>query len=256
MDLSTLDHLTVVAAGFGAGVVAASVGVASLVSFPVLVALGLPPVTANASNTVGLVPAGLSGSFGYRRELATHPTVTAAVVGTSAVGAIAGAVLLLALSPDVFEALVPWLILFACLLVGFQPLVARRLRERRTGPHMDRLLPSPPTTAALGAAGVYGGYFGAGQGVMVVAVLGLGLDIDLKVVNALKTVACLAANIVATVVFVVAADLDWTVIGLLGAGSVVGGYLGSRIGRLLPDTVFRALVVVGGSTAAIVLMLT
>jgi uncharacterized membrane protein YfcA len=121
MDLSTLDHLAVIAAGFGAGVVAASVGVASLVSFPVLVALGLPPVTANASNTVGLVPGGLSGSFGYRHELKQHPKVTAAVVATSALGAIAGAVLLLALSPDVFEALVPWLILFACLLVGFQP---------------------------------------------------------------------------------------------------------------------------------------
>ncbi|MBD8606793.1 sulfite exporter TauE/SafE family protein [Aeromicrobium sp. CFBP 8757] len=256
MDLSTLDHLAVIGAGFGAGVVAASVGVASLVSFPVLLALGLPPVTANASNTVGLVPGGLSGSFGYRRELRMHPRVTAAVVLTSAVGAVAGAVLLLALSPDVFESLVPWLILFACLLVGFQPLVARRLRERRTGPQEDRLLPSTPTTVALGAAGVYGGYFGAGQGVMVVAVLGLGLDIDLKVVNGLKTVACLAANVVATVIFVVAADLDWAVIGLLGIGSVVGGYVGSRIGRLLPDALFRGLVVVGGSAAAIALMLT
>ena len=254
MDLSTLDHLVVIAAGFGAGVVAASVGVASLVSFPVLVALGLPPVTANASNTVGLVPGGLSGSFGYRHELRQHPRVTAAVVSTSALGAIAGAVLLLALSPDVFEALVPWLILFACLLVGFQPMVARWLRERRSVDQADRLLPSAPTTAALGAAGVYGGYFGAGQGVMVVAVLGLGLDIDLKVVNGLKTVACLAANVVATAVFVVAADLDWAVIGLLGIGSVVGGYVGSRIGRRLPDALFRALVVVGGSTAAIVLM--
>jgi uncharacterized membrane protein YfcA len=256
VDLSTLDHLVVIAAGFGAGVVAASVGVASLVSFPVLVALGLPPVTANASNTVGLVPGGLSGSFGYRHELRRHPRVTTAVVLTSALGAVAGAVLLLALSPDVFEALVPWLILFACLLVGFQPLIARRLRERRPATQADRLLPSPPTTVALGAAGVYGGYFGAGQGVMVVAVLGLGLDIDLKVVNGLKTVACLAANVVATVVFVVAADLDWTVIGLLGLGSVVGGYVGSRIGRRLPDVLFRGLVVVGGSTAALVLLLT
>lgn len=256
MDLSTLDHLVVIAAGFGAGVVAASVGVASLVSFPVLVALGLPPVTANASNTVGLVPGGLSGSFGYRHELRQHPRVTATVILTSSVGAVAGAVLLLALSPDVFEALVPWLILFACLLVGFQPTIARRLRERRSEAQVDRLLPSTPTTVALGAAGVYGGYFGAGQGVMVVAVLGLGLDIDLKVVNGLKTVACFAANVVATVVFVVAADLDWAVIGLLGLGSVVGGYVGSRIGRSLPDVAFRALVVVGGSTAAIVLMLT
>lgn len=256
MDLSALNHLVVVGTGFAAGVVMSSVGVASLVSFPVLVALGLPPVVANASSTVGLVPAGLSGTFGYRRELAAHPRVTARIVATSAAGSVGGAIALLALPPDVFEALVPWLILFACLLVGVQPTIAGRLRARRGEADSDRLVPSMPTTAALGATGIYGGYFGAGQGVMVVAVLGLGLDIELKVVNALKTLAVLAANVVASVVFVVAADLEWTVILLLGLGSVAGGYIGAHIGRRLPDRLFRGLVVIGGTAAALALLLT
>ena len=125
MDL--LDHLTVVAAGLGAGFVMSAIGVASLVSFPVLLALGLPPVVANASNTVGPIPAGLSGSFGYRRELATHPRLTLGVLMNGAIGSVAGALLLVGLDPAVFEAVVPWLILFACLLVGFRPLISARL---------------------------------------------------------------------------------------------------------------------------------
>jgi uncharacterized membrane protein YfcA len=102
--------------------------------------------------------------------------------------------------------------------------------------------------------GVYGGYFGAGQGVMMIAVLSLGLDIDLRVVNALKTTGIMASNIVAGVIFVAIADLDWLAIGLLGAGAVVGGYLGSHVGRRLPPTVFRVLVVAAGVTAAVVML--
>jgi len=250
-----LEQLIVVGAGLGAGVVASSVGVASLISFPILVAIGLPPVVANASNTVGLIPAGLSGSFGYRRELAEHPAVARAVLATSAIGAIAGALLLLWLPPGVFEALVPWLILFACLLVGFQPLISRWVRSRAShGSQGDRTRFSRGLTAVATVVGVYGGYFGAGQGVMMVAVLALGLDLDLRVVNGLKTMAIMGANIVAGVIFVAIAELDWLAIGLLGIGSVVGGYLGSHLGRRLPPTVFRILVVVVGVTAAVVML--
>jgi uncharacterized protein len=251
-----LEQLIVVGAGLGAGVVASSVGVASLISFPILVAVGLPPVVANASNTVGLIPAGLSGSFGYRRELAEHPAVARAVLATSAIGAIAGALLLLWLPAGVFEALVPWLILFACLLVGFQPLISRWVRSRASHDSQgDRTRFSRGLTAVATLVGVYGGYFGAGQGVMMVAVLALGLDLDLRVVNGLKTMAIMGANIVAGVIFVAIADLDWLAIGLLGAGAVVGGYLGSHVGRALPPAVFRVLVVVAGVTAAVVMLL-
>ncbi len=251
-DLS--DLLLVLGAGLAAGVLTSTIGVASLVSFPVLVAVGLPPVVANASNTVGLVPAGLSGSFGYREELRTQPATTLRVLVTCAVGAVAGAFLLLGLPPGVFEAVVPWLILFTCLLVGAQPWLAGWLRRRRGEGAAFRSRMGPVTTAFATLTGVYGGYFGAGSGVMMVAVLGLGTDLELRVVNAMKTLAVMAGNVVATLVFVVFADLDWTAIGVLAAGSVFGGYLGARVGRRLPPTVFRVLVVVGGVVAAVALL--
>src|SRR6478609_4911197 len=212
--------LAVLGAGLGAGILTTTVGVASLLSFPVLLAVGLPPVVANASNTVGLVPAGVSGSFGYRAELREHPRITWTVVVTCALGAVGGAVLLLALPSSVFEAVAPWLILFTCLLVGVQPWVARWLRSRSGKDVGPRTRMGPVTTFFALLTGVYGGYFGAGSGVIMVAV----------------------------------ADLDWQAIGLLAAGSVVGGYVGARVGRRLPPTLFRVLVVVAGVVAAVLLL--
>jgi len=247
------EQLAVVAAGFGAGIMTSTVGVASLLSFPVLVAVGLPPVTANASNTVGMTPAGVSGSFGYRRELREHPVVTALVIATCAVGSVAGAILLLALPAEVFEQIVPWLILFTCLLVGAQPTLKKWVRRQGEGPHDQRTHMSPVTTFFAALTGVYGGYFGAGSGVMMMAVLGFGTDLEFRIVNALKTLAVLAANLVASVIFLFVADLDWTAIVLLAVGSVVGGYVGARIGNYLPETGLRVAIVLTGIVAAIYL---
>ena len=252
--MSSLEALAVLGAGLAAGVLTSTVGVASLVSFPVLLAVGLPPVVANASNTVGLVPAGVSGSFGYREELRAHPRLAWTVVLTCAVGAVGGAALLLSLPSSVFEAVVPWLILLTCLLVGVQPWLSRLLRSRAGADLGPRTRMGPVTTGFALLTGVYGGYFGAGSGVMMVAVLGLGLDLELRVVNALKTLAVFAGNVVAGLVFVFVADLDWQAIGLLAAGSVVGGYVGARVGRRLPPTLFRVLVVVAGVVAAVLLL--
>jgi uncharacterized membrane protein YfcA len=251
-----LEQLAVLAAGLGAGILTTTVGVASLLSFPVLVAIGIPPVVANASNTVGLIPAGLSGSFGYREELREHPRVTATVILTCAAGAVLGAALLLGLDPSVFEAVVPWLILFTCLLVGAQPWISRWLRRHHDAAHppAPRETMSPTTTFFAALTGVYGGYFGAGSGVMMVAVLALGLDLELRIINALKTLAVLSGNVVAGVIFLFAADLDWRAVVLLAVGSVVGGYVGARIGRRLPPTVFRVLVVAAGVTAAVAML--
>lgn len=255
--MTGLEQLAVLAAGLGAGVLTSTVGVASLLSFPVLVALGIPPVIANASNTVGLVPASLSGSFGYRAELREHPRVTLAVLLTCAGGAVLGAALLLGLDPSVFEAVVPWLILSACLLVGAQPTISAWVRRRRTDPdaHQPRHLMSPLTAFFAALTGVYGGYFGAGSGVMMVAVLGLGLDLELRIVNALKTLAVLSSNLVSGVIFVLVVELDWTAVALLAISSVFGGYVGARIGRRLPPTVFRVLVVCAGITAAVTMLM-
>ena len=253
--MTFLEQLAVLAAGLGAGILTSTVGVASLVSFPVLVAVGIPPVVANASNTVGLIPAGLSGSFGYRDELRAYPRVAAIVIATCAAGAVLGAFLLLGLDPSVFEAVVPWLILFTCLLVGAQPWITRWVKRHHDEAHPPepRETMSPVTTFFAALTGVYGGYFGAGSGVMMVAVLALGLDIELRIINALKTLAVLSGNVVAGVIFVFAADLDWAAVVLLALGSVVGGYVGSRVGRRLPPTLFRVLVVIAGITAAALL---
>jgi uncharacterized membrane protein YfcA len=253
--MTFLEQLAVLAAGLGAGILTSTVGVASLLSFPVLVAIGIPPVVANASNTVGLIPAGLSGSFGYRDELRVHPRVAATVISTCALGAVLGAFLLLGLDPSVFEAVVPWLILFTCLLVGAQPWITRWLKRHHdaANPPEPRESMSPVTTLFAALTGVYGGYFGAGSGVMMVAVLGLGLDLELRFVNALKTLAVLSGNVVAGLIFVFVADLDWRAIVLLALGSVVGGYVGARVGRRLPPTLFRVLVVIAGVLAAILL---
>jgi len=249
------EQLAVLGAGLGAGVLTSTVGVASLLSFPVLLAVGLPPVVANASNTVGLVPGAISGSIGYRKELREYPRITAIVLATCAVGSVGGAVLLLALPPGVFEAVVPWLILLSCLLVGAQPWISRWLRRTRNEPGRLRHEMSPATAVFAVLTGTYGGYFGAGSGVMMAAVLGLGTDLPVRTVNALKTLAVMAANIVATVIFVAVADLDWLAIGLLAAGSLVGGYVGAGLGRRMSPTVFRVLVVIVGVTAAVLMLL-
>jgi uncharacterized membrane protein YfcA len=255
--VSGLEALAVLAAGLGAGVLTSTVGVASLLSFPVLLAVGLPPVVANASNSVGLLAGGLSGTFGYRAEVREHPRVSATVVVTCALGAVLGAVLLLGLDPGVFESVVPWLVLATCLLVGAQPTISRWVRARTAAASTTsgaRTRMGPVTTAAATLVGVYGGYFGAGSGVMMVAVLGFGLDLELRVVNGLKTLAIAASNLVASVIFVVVAELDWGVVGLLAAGSVVGGYVGARVGRRLPPTLFRVLVVLAGIAAFVLLV--
>jgi uncharacterized membrane protein YfcA len=252
-----LEALLVLVTGLGAGVLSSTVGVASLLSFPVLVALGLPPVVANVSNTLGMIPAGLGGVVGYRQEVREGGRVATVIVVVCAVGGAIGAALLLGLPPGVFEAVVPYLILFTCLLVGAQPRIAAWLRarhERRHGEQRaERVHMSPLTTLFATVTGVYGGYFGAGAGVMMVAVLGLGTDLELRVVNGLKTLSLMVGNIVAGLIFVVVADPRWDAAAVLAAGSLVGGYVGARIGRKLPDAVFRWAVVAAGVVAAVLL---
>lgn len=250
-----MDALWVLLAGFGAGVLTATVGVASLLSFPVLVALGVPPVTANVSTTIGLVPAGLGAAAGFRDELRTHPRLTAQLLGLTAVAGVGGAALLVLLPAGVFEAIVPWLILGTCALVAVQPRIAAWLRHRRGEDGEARLRLTPPVVGWVLLVGVYGGYFGAGAGVMMLAVLALSLDVEFHVAGALRTLTVMAANITAGVVFVLIAEVDWRVVGLLAAGSVLGGYTGARIAKLLPVAWLRAAIVVVGTGSALAMLL-
>jgi uncharacterized membrane protein YfcA len=253
------DGLAILGAGLGAGVVVTAIGAGSLVSFPILLATGLSPLVANVCNNVGLVPGGLSGTWGYRRELAGKRRLGWAVAATSALGALLGAWILLAAPASAFEQVVPWLVILAATLVAVQPLVSSwmlRRTRRRGGLPASRGEDLPRALGVLATViGVYGGYFGAGQGVMLVAFLAFGLDEDLQTVNGLKNIAILSANLAATAVFLVAAPLDWAVIGLLALGSVVGGWLGAHLGRRLHPTVFRVLVVATGYLVGVHLLL-
>ena len=250
--------LAVLAAGFGAGFVMTAVGAGSLVSFPLLLGVGLTPLVANVCNNVGLVPGGVTGSFGFRRELAGHRGLVVRVAATSAGGALVGATLLLALPSTAFARVVPFLVLTSATLVGLQPVISswlRRRAARRGEAPVHRETMGPGLTGISSLIGVYGGYFGAAQGVLLLACLALGTDVDLKTVNGLKNVAVLAANVSASLVFIRFAPLDWAVVGLIAIGSMLGGWLGAHLGRRLPPRVFRALVVLFGYVVGLRLLL-
>lgn len=206
-------------------------------------------MTANVTNTVGLVPGSVSGTLGYREELQGQRPRLLRLGLAAGVGAVAGAVLLLALPEATFSAVVPALILLACVLVAIQPWLARRLAGRSRRPHGGRVV-----WLLVLATGVYGGYFGAAQGVILTAVLGLGLDETLQRVNAAKNVLALVANAVSGAVFVIVTHIDWAAAGLVAAGAALGGVLGSRVGRRLPPVALRLLVVAIGVLAAVTLL--
>ena len=244
MDLA--DSIAILAAGIAAGAINASVGSGTLITFPVLIALGYAPLVANVSNNVGLVPGAIAGAFGYRRELSGQRGRVLRLGFFSVAGGLIGAILLLTLPAAAFDAVVPVLIAVALLLVVFQTRITRALAERRaTTEH------SPTLRALIAGSGVYGGYFGAAQGILLIAILGITLRDDLQRLNGLKNVLAGLVNLTAGIVFVVAAEIDWAVAGLIAAGSTVGGILGARYGRRLSPTALRALIVLLGVIAIV-----
>ncbi|HEX2902518.1 MAG TPA: sulfite exporter TauE/SafE family protein [Jatrophihabitans sp.] len=247
--MTSVGGLAAVAvAGLGAGTINAVVGSGTLITFPVLVSIGVPPVTANVSNNIGLVPGGFSGTWGYRRELAGQRARLLRFGLASLLGGIVGATLLLVLPAGVFKAVVPILIVIALVLVVAQPRLARRFV------HPDR----PPTARharllwlLVFATGIYGGYFGAAQGVILLAALGALLDANLQRVNALKNALTSLVNLVASVLFICFAHPDWTLVLIIAVSSAIGGQLGALVGRRLPPVALRGLIVVVGTAALI-----
>jgi uncharacterized membrane protein YfcA len=257
------EMAAVAAAGFAAGGINAVVGSGTLVTFPVLLAVGLPPVTATISNSLGLVPGNLAGAVGYRRELQGQGRLVRRLLPASALGALTGAFLLLHLPPSAFETIVPVLVGLAVVLVVVQPAVQRALARRRAAAGVvepDQLNLSRGRLLALltgaYATGSYGGYFAASQGVLQIGVFGMLLPESLQRLNALKNVLSMAVNAVAATAYIVVAGdrLDWTAAGLVAAGSLVGGYVGASAGRRLPPIVLRAAIVALGCTAIVVLL--
>jgi uncharacterized protein len=241
------EILAIVAAAIAAGAINAVVGSGSLITFPTLLAFGFPPVVANVSNTVGLVPGNLSGSYGYRSELTGQRGRLLRLGVASGAGALVGAAAILALPASVFRLIVPVLILIACVLVVLQPVLSAKIaasgKERK--PHGGPLL-----LAGIFLAGAYGGYFGAAQGVLVIGLLGTALAETLQRVNAAKNVLVTVVNSAAAVVFICFAHIAWLAAGLIAAGSALGGLIGARIGQRLPPVFLRVLIVVIGAIAA------
>ena len=250
--MSPLDALAIFTTGLAAGTINTVVGSGSLITFPTLLALGYPTVLANVSNNIGLVPGSVSGVIGYRRELTGQRGRITRLALASLAGGIAGALLLLS-RPGLFRQVVPILILAACALVIFQPRLTRRLggRHHSNSAHVSALL-----MAGVLITGIYGGYFGAAQGVILITLLAIFLEDDLQRLNATKNVLALLVNGVATVVFMVRdAPVNWAVVGIIAAGSIIGGQLGATVGRRLPGPALRALIIVVGLSAATVLIL-
>ena len=238
-------------AGVWAGMINTVVGSGTLVTFPVLVALGYPPVTATTSNAIGLISGSITGAVGYRKELAGHGPRVVRYGIASFLGAIVGAVLLLSLPHDAFETIVPVLVGLAVLLVAVQPVLARRLRNRE---QRDRTS-SPLLYFLIFLVGVYGGYFTAAQGIMLVGVMGLLVADPLQRLNAFKNTLASVVNLVAGVIYAVVAPVDWSVVGIIAASSIVGGLLGAKVGRRLQPALLRSVIIVIGIAAVFLLVL-
>jgi uncharacterized protein len=249
------EMVAVAAAGFAAGGMNAVLGSGTLVSFPVLIAVGLPPVPATISNSLGLVAGNLSGSIGYRRELRGQRRLLLRLLPASILGALTGAFLLLHLPASTFEAVVPVLIGVAVLLVALQPVLQRSLPGRADDDAPVRGGRLAALFAGAYATGTYGGYFAASQGVLQIGIFGLILRESLQRLNAIKNVLTFTVNAVAAAAYVVVAtdQVDWVAAGLLAVGSLVGGSVGSRYGRRLPSWLLRTAIVVLGIVAIVVL---
>lgn len=248
--MSPLEAVVLFLAGGAAGAINTVVGSGTLITFPTLLAFGVPPVTANVSNTIGLVPGSLSGAWGYRHELAGQGSRIRAWGSAAVLGGLAGGLLLLALPSSAFDAIVPALILLGVVLVLAGPRIAARSVQRgHHRPHGARWV-----WPAIAGTGVYGGYFGAAQGVLLMAVLGAGIDDDVQRHNAAKNVLAAMINGVAAVLFMVVADVDWSISAVIAAGAILGGQLGARVGRRLSPAVLRGFIVTVGIVALVVFL--
>jgi hypothetical protein len=245
------EFISIALAGACAGAINTLVGSGTLITFPVLLAFGYAPVTANVSNTIGLVPGSVSGAYGYRRELSGQRERAVRLGAAAVAGGLTGAVLLLALPSSAFAAIVPVFIAAALILTVMQPRIARWLDHREIDLSHDRSLFAP---ISVFLTGIYGGYFGAAQGIMLLALLGVALDQDIQRTNALKNVLAGLVNAVAGIVFIFAAHVAWAPAAIIAVSSVAGAQLGARYGRRLPPAGLRAVIVIVGVFAIVHLL--
>jgi uncharacterized membrane protein YfcA len=267
-----LQALAIFAAGLAAGTINTVVGSGTLITFPTLLAFGYPPVLANVSNNVGLVPGVASGVHGYRAELSGQRRRVLRLGSASLCGGLLGAILLLVLPAGAFKAIVPALIGIALVMVVFQPRLARwvaaRQRTRAGGaPDAVSVSREPPVNREQGVqaggpalwalvflSGIYGGYFGAAQGVLLIGLMGVAFTDTMQRINAVKNVLAGLVNGVAALVFIIATHIDWGAAGLIACGAILGGQLGARIGRKLPPWGLRVVIICVGAAALVKLL--
>jgi hypothetical protein len=287
MPNAILQDLAIFGAGIAAGTINVIVGSGTLITFPTLLAFNFPPVLANVSNNIGIIPGSVSGAYGYRAELAGQRDRILKLGSASLCGGLVGAILLLVLPADAFQAIVPVLICIALVMVVAQPKLATWVAARKAGAFKtvgqaavgSGPVPGAPagtataTAVALDTAkaastdaggpllwflvfctGVYGGYFGAAQGVLLIGLLGVALNDTLQRVNAVKNILAAMVNGIAAIVFIIVSHIAWGPAALIALGSVIGGQIGARVGRKLPPTAMRALIVCVGVAALIKLL--
>jgi len=249
--MSIGEVLCIALAGMAAGTINTVVGSGTLITFPVLLAFGYAPVTANVSNTIGLVPGSVSGAVGYRRELTGQRRRVVRLGTMSVLGGVTGAVLLLVLPASAFNAIVPVFIAIALVLTVLQPRLNRWLSARETHRDLER---GPLLALTIYLTGIYGGYFGAAQGILLLGILGVALRQDLHRTNGLKNVLAGLVNGVAGLYFVFAAHVAWAPAAIIAGSSILGAQLGARYGRRLPPDGLRALIVLVGVVAIVRLL--
>jgi uncharacterized protein len=258
IQVTPLDAALILAAGFTAGGMNAVVGAGTLVTFPALLAIGIPPVTANVTSTLGLVPGSFAGAYGYRDQLGAIRHLLRQIALPAAAGGLTGAGLVLVLPARTFSAVVPVLLLVAAGLVAVQPWLARALAQRRQDAVGDPDIEphaGPGLLVTVYLVAIYGGYFGAAQGVLLLALFGVMLG-GMQAANGVKNVIAAFVNVAAALLFAVVAHPDWAAVGLLALSSALGGTVGGRYGRKLPDRILRTFVVLLAVGVAIKQMLT
>jgi uncharacterized membrane protein YfcA len=254
-DLSRLQESVILLSGVAAGTINTVVGSGTLITFPTLLAFGVPPVTANVSNTLGLVPGSVSGAIGYRAYLAGQKGRVLQLVGSTMIGSAIGATLLLVLPSAAFKAIVPVLIMVGLALVVLGPRLSERAAARARAAGWEQAPDAGWVPPAVLGAGIYGGYFGAAQGVIVLGILGAGVHQPIQTNNAVKNVVVASSNSLAAVIFIFSGHLDWLIVALLAVGAAIGGQIGARVGRRLPASVLRAFIVVVGVTALVTFLI-
>ena len=247
--------VVILLAGVGAGTINTIVGSGTLITFPTLIAFGYPPVVATMSNAIGLVPGGVSGTWGYRRELEGQGKRLRWQLPGSFLGALTGAWLLLHLPEKTFVAVVPVLLVLALVLVVFQTRIQRFARQRSAAAGRDHAVMTRSRmvwlVVATFGAGVYGGYFAAAQGILLVGLMGALLPENIQRINGAKNLLTLVVNVVAASAYAIVAHdrISWEAAGLIAVGSLIGGFIGATVGRRLPPLALKTAIVVLGIVA-------